>query len=566
MKIKTLLISLIFVILAASLLKAVNIPAKASYIDSPVTEDLIRVGISTNDFSQLEYNQVSLTSKGSLELVDKSNNSLIAKSQSEEIFTIKINDGKFDIYNSKNCIVQDVSGPIGAITKDNSSIGIAGVTRKGKPAYYQGEIEIVKAKNNKLSVVNVLSIEDYLRGVVPNELPPSFGLEALKAQAVAARNYAIRPRVKPYAQFDICDSEQCQVYLGYNTRHFASDRAIEETRGLTALYHGEVILAMYSSTAGGYTENYENTFSNGKNESSFPYLKGKPDIEATPVLNNEEAAKKFYTLHPDSFDMNSSYYRWTKTWTKEELEAVLNKNLSKYSASKLISPKFQEKSSIGSLSKIEVLQRGVSGKAMAVKITSSNGSWEIKDQLMIRRIFENSGRILPGANVIFNLINDSQGNLAKIEATGGGLGHGVGMSQFGAGYLSKNGYSFDKILQHYYDGIAIGTMPLILTSGTTLLPIRQGFYSQNGKAELVLSNIERFNNFKIKINSQEINIPLSDKMDLLAIIFNSSKETRINLDKYIKKGLNEIIYYPPQDEEDGKSVKVWVEVFMQVKN
>jgi len=266
MKIKTLPASLIFLMLSVFLLKSVNLPIKASCVDSPVTEDLIRAGISTNDFSQLEYNQVSLTSKGSLELVDKSNNSLIAKSNSEEIFIIKIIGGKFAVYNSKNCIVQGVLGPIGAETKDNSPIGIVGVTRKGKPAYYQGEIEVVKAKKNKLSVVNVLSIEDYLRGVVPNELPPGFGLEALKAQAVAARNYAIRPRVKPYSQFDICDSEQCQVYFGYNTRHFASDRAIEETKGLTALYHGEVILAMYSSTAGGYTENYENAFSNAKNE------------------------------------------------------------------------------------------------------------------------------------------------------------------------------------------------------------------------------------------------------------------------------------------------------------
>jgi stage II sporulation protein D len=78
--------------------------------------------------------------------------------------------------------------------------------------------------------VNVLPLEDYLKGVVPNELPVRFGLEALKAQAVAARNYTIRPRTRVYHNFDVCDSVQCQVYFGANTEHPLSNKAIEETK------------------------------------------------------------------------------------------------------------------------------------------------------------------------------------------------------------------------------------------------------------------------------------------------------------------------------------------------
>lgn len=92
-------------------------------------------------------------------------------------------------------------------------------------------------------------------------MPVRFGLEALKAQSVAARNYVLTPRTKSSVNYDVVDSVASQVYYGANTENPLSNRAVEETAGIVALYHWDMILALYSSTAGGYTESYSNAFS-----------------------------------------------------------------------------------------------------------------------------------------------------------------------------------------------------------------------------------------------------------------------------------------------------------------
>lgn len=521
-------------------------------------DNIIRVGISTNDFSQLEYNNVSITSSGKFYIKDKSSDSIIAASNGNEIFTVKVKDGKLIIFKDNTQINEQIEGPLGVKSSQGHPIQIVRLKRAGKPAYYRSEIEIIKApgKADKFSVVNILSLEDYLKGVVPNEIPVSFGVEAVKAQTIAARNYAIRPRVKPYPQFDICDSVQCQVYFGYNTENPISNRAIEDTKGLFALYSGEVIMALYSSTAGGYTESYANAFSDPAGENfpakSIPYLTGKPDIEGIPSLDNEKAAREFYTSRPESYDCLSSYYRWNKVWSRTELESMLNRNLSKYSGTTLITPKFEKGTDIGNLERIDVTARGISGKAMEVLIQTSKGKWTIKKELLIRRILENNGKILPSANVIFNNKVDSNGILAEVEAIGGGLGHGVGMSQYGAGYMSKKGFTFDNILQHYYSGIAIGTLPVFITPGSMTEPIEQEFNSPNGNAYLLVDNSEGFNSLKVNINSKDITFDKSDLKNGLV---------RIKLNKHIERGNNKITYYPPDAEQEGKMLKTWIEIY-----
>ncbi|OGI17253.1 MAG: hypothetical protein A2255_07605 [Candidatus Melainabacteria bacterium RIFOXYA2_FULL_32_9] len=559
MKQRIILIIVIFIITLAGLIFVHKnfLMTKAQTFNPTNNKNMIRVGISTNDFSKFEYDEISITSRGRFEFIDKNTGLSIANSAGNDIFTIKITDTMMSVYNSDKPIAKNIIGPISIKSQNNTPFEIVDLKRKGKPALYRGEFEIIKSptKNNKFSVVNILPLEDYLKGVVPNELPTHFGLEALKAQTVAARNYAIKPRVKQYSQFDICDSVECQVYFGYNTEEYLSNKAIEETKGLVGLYNDDVILALYSSTAGGYTENYENAFSEtGSTKfpaTPLPYLKGKPDIAGTPVLNSEKAARNFYSSSPPSFDVNSHYYRWTKTWSRAELESIVNKNLIKYYSPSFIYPKPEKESNIGTLQKIEVLSRGVSGKAMIVKIITNNGEWHVLKELVIRRVFENSGKILPSANVIFNNIYDSNGNLVQIEAFGGGLGHGVGMSQYGAGYMSKSGYTFDKILQHYYDGISIGTWPIILTTGNITTPITQTFTSPTGKASLIIDNKDHINNLKITVNSNEI-IVSKDELN--------SDKVKINLDKYTYKGVNEIVYYP-LEEQKAKNIKAWIEVF-----
>src|SRR5438128_4971290 len=135
---------------------------------------------------------------------------------------------------------------------------------------YRGSIEVFGNRRNTFTVVNELPLEDYLLGVVPNELSPTTfqELEALKAQAVAARTYAVRNLGQSKNEgYDICASDACQVYLGAGSQHPLSTQAVEETRGVIATYKDEPINALYSSTCGGRTEDAENIF-----DEKFPYL------------------------------------------------------------------------------------------------------------------------------------------------------------------------------------------------------------------------------------------------------------------------------------------------------
>jgi len=135
---------------------------------------------------------------------------------------------------------------------------------------YRGYIEVFGNARNTFTIVNELPLEDYLLGVVPNELSPStFGqLEALKAQAVAARTYAIKNMGQSRQEgYDICNTDACQVYMGAGTEDTLATQAVRETRGMIATYNGQPINALYSSTCGGRTEAAENIF-----QEKLPYL------------------------------------------------------------------------------------------------------------------------------------------------------------------------------------------------------------------------------------------------------------------------------------------------------
>ena len=141
------------------------------------------------------------------------------------------------------------------------------------PTPYRGVFEVRASGHETLTVVNVLNLEDYLRGVVPNELSPQAypELEALKAQAIAARTYALRNlgqfRAKGY---DLCATPSCQVYRGLSTEQPLSDQAVADTRGVALSHSGHYINALYTSTCGGHTEDGINIFDGEE----LPYLRG----------------------------------------------------------------------------------------------------------------------------------------------------------------------------------------------------------------------------------------------------------------------------------------------------
>ena len=517
---------------------------------------LVRVGISDNSFVNYYISSAKISATDEFKIVDKKTGAEIGVFPADKIVTAEMKDNFFVISEDGTVIAEKISGPV-VVSSDKGFVYVDGLKRAGKQALYRGTFELTKveAKNNLFSIINVLDLTSYLRGVVPNEMPSYFGLEALKAQTVTARNYVLRPRDKNFYNFDVCDSVACQVYFGANTEDELADGAILETNNIVALYNGELILALYSSTAGGYTESYENAFSDPGTKNfpavSLPYLKGVPDNKSFTPLTKEEDAAKFYKSEPSTFDNKSSYFRWTKEWTQEELSDSLKQNLKKQSTTGFVTPALTKEEDFGIVQDIQVTKRGVSGKIVSMNIITDKGVFTVQKELVIRRSFCKEGKALPSANVVFEFQKDDEGNIEKITAYGGGYGHGVGMSQWGAGMMNTLGYSYDKILQHYYSGISIGTYPVTLTNSPNQDTASQSFYTKDKKGFLVVENKFRFTDLIVVINSQEL------KLEISPHLFNRAK---IDLSPYLVSGINNITYIMPYTDTNNKSIKMYVEL------
>ena len=525
---------------------------------------MVRVGISNSNFKEYYFNNISVTATDSFRVTDKKTNSVIADFGADENIKITIKNNLFSIFQDTTEIASNITGPV-SISSENGFVSVTNLKRAGKPALYRGTFEITKVpnKNDLFNVINLLDLQSYLRGVVPNEMPVRFGDEALKAQAVLARTYVLKPRENNYHNFDVCDSVACQVYYGANTEKPASDKAVEETENIVAMHDGEPILALYSSTAGGYTENYENAFSTdfGNGNRMFPglskpYLKGVPDNPETPALNSEADVKKFYTSTPETFDNESPYFRWTKEWTVGELENILKKTLKTQSSTGFVKPRLENPADFGHLKEIKVIKRGVSGKAMSVNIITDKGTFNVQKELPIRRVFQKDNIGLPSANVIFEFKTEKTKNnplkpIQKVVAYGGGFGHGVGLSQWGAGSMAKRGFSYGEIIQHYYKHTSITTYPVTLCVQDGKDTAVQTFYTKNKNASLVIDNKFQFTKLTVVVNGQEL------KAEIVPTLF---KPEKIDLTPYIKEGENKITYILPYWETHKKPVKLYVEI------
>lgn len=516
--------------------------------------EIIRVGIGDNSFSRYDYDKTTIY--GTSEIKVYENGIFTTSIPANQNLNIKTESGMITLFKDDGTIIEESTGPF-VITCDNGLLGIRGLKRAGANALYHGVFEIVKYKQNTFHIVNVIEVEEYLKGVVPNEMPVRFGLEALKAQSVAARNYVLSPRTKAYSAFDVVDSVASQVYFGANSEKQLSTKAVEETEGVVAIYNWDLILAQYSSTAGGYTESFSNSFSD-PNTKAFPsehkpYLVARPDILSQTPLNTEEAAAAYYKSRPDSFDVRSPYFRWTKTWTKDELKKVLERTLAEQSTTGFVHPYFNKGDKLGDIVELKVLKRGDSGKIIEMEVVTTDRTYKIWKELVIRRTFVNQGKALPSANVVFENIKDENGNLVSINAFGGGYGHGVGMSQYGAGFMGSEMYqSYDKILKHYYTGITLATKPFILSYENK--QVTQNFYLNKRKAALIIDNKYQLSELPVIINGKEKTFTLEKSM------LPNRRVNRIDITRFIKHGHNSITFYYPEIEGDNKALRIFVEV------
>jgi stage II sporulation protein D len=266
---------------------------------------------------------------------------------------------------------------------------------------------IVRRQGNRLLVVNELDIEEYLKGVVPVEMNPAWHLEALKVQAIAARTYAIyQMRQGGKKDFDILSSTKDQVYRGRNNVHPTVLRAVEQTRNLILTYGGLPIFAAYSSTAAGTTEDAMYVWS-----MDLPYLKG---VECP-------------------FDMDSPHYQWRTDVAIPHLERRLR----------------EEGFPVGIIASIDPAFFSRSGRVAQVRILHSDGELFLRGE-DLRRIV--------GYTVLASTMFDFEVAGLRIQFTGRGAGHGVGLCQWGAKVLAERGYSAETILDYYYPGTEIRTL------------------------------------------------------------------------------------------------------------
>ena len=519
------------------------------------TSEVIRVGIGSQNFGTYNHKEISVYGTDTIAVYD--GNKFIVSLPSNTNVGIRLSElGNYDLYTGGRKI-DELKGPVHFVC-NNGLLGVTDLKRAGKPALYHGAFEVIKSVNSGfLNLVNMVEVEEYLKGVVPNEMPVRFGLEALKAQSVTARNYVLSPRVKASPNYDVVDSVASQVYYGANTEKEVANCAVQETEGIVALYNEELILAQYSSTAGGYTEDFSNAFSDPKTKAfpsvEKPYLVAQPDMPNQHSLEDEADALEFYSTTPESFDVKSPYYRWQREWAVDELRESLQSTLVAQSLTGFVSPAFESCDLLGDITGIRVVRRGKSGKIIELVVETTNRNYHIFKELVIRRAFVKDGKALPSANVVFVPTYDASGKLATIKAFGGGYGHGVGMSQFGAGYMATElGKTYRDILFHYYTGITLATKPVVLSRNNNF--ITQTFWADKGTVNLVVNNTHKLSTIVVNINGKDKIFPLESHIL-------GGNVNRIDITKFLKTGKNKVVYQFVDDGKNGdKSLKVYVEV------
>jgi SpoIID/LytB domain protein len=331
------------------------------------------------------------------------------------------------------------------------------------PRPYIGDL-LIRLDGNGLRLIVDTDIDQYVYGVLQGEMPASFQLEALKAQAVAARTYGLRPRIDHAQDFcNVCDSYLCcQVFAG--VQHVQSERhkeAIESTRSEILVYQDQPILALFSSCAGGRTEDYQYCFSDlGTNRfpgTALPYLKAVSESDTSSSSSLEAPTLKYLLTekNPQTYDAWSSHFKWQVEISADALEAHMHHTIELLLADKEQAPFVMSPKSgvFGHIEGFEVEQRGQAGTIVCLAVKTSKGVWRIKKELVIRNAFANPEiklKRLSSARFILSEKRSSNGLLDSIAVAGLGWGHGVGMQQTGAEGMAKHNIKYEAILAHYF--------------------------------------------------------------------------------------------------------------------
>ncbi len=364
--------------------------------------------------------------------------SFSAKIDAEGNFAVEgLKDGEQFIYNS--------SGPVTAEIK-NSKVFL--IDNQGDQIYgglseanflpqgrknililgskkYRGIIKILPAGANA-QVINIVYMEDYLRGVVPPEMGKRTPdeVEAVKAQAVAARTYAMA-HLGQYAdqQYDMKSSIIDQVYDGFNIETELVNRAIDQTEGKVLFYQDGFVNAYYHSTCGGMTDNIDHVW----DRKETPYLKAVADSGACSW---------------------SKYYSWKEFFTESQLRSRIEQYLSSERGKDF---------RISRIKDITILERTPGDRVGELIVRTDKDALSFKKD-RIRWVIgrtSNPDLILPSDRFKMEIERDGAGYVSGVSFVGRGYGHGVGMCQCGAIGLARIGWSYDHILGHYYTNVEV---------------------------------------------------------------------------------------------------------------
>lgn len=309
--------------------------------------------------------------------------------------------------------------------EDGSCVSFAADTKSLQKACYPGSV-LFRASNGKVDAINSVDVEEYLRGVIPYEIGKldSGRIEALKAQAVAARTYAYKHYNSREAQgFDVYADTKDQVYKGLEGATPLTDAAVKATAGVTMMYNGEFIIAYYHSTCGGVTETLATW-----NRPNLPYLQSKTDLrqDGTPFCNE------------------SSYMKWERRFTDKEIADLFKKNLSE-SKAKFVGTSSKD---FKVVKEISIKNKLPSGRISTLAVKTDKGGFEVLTD-RTRWLFKKANMILPSS--FFEVKHEGK----EWIVTGTGFGHGVGMCQMGVRARAQAGQSYQEILTHYYPGITL---------------------------------------------------------------------------------------------------------------
>ena len=299
---------------------------------------------------------------------------------------------------------------------------------------YPGTMEFRLQPDGTVAAVNVVGMETYLEGVVAREMgrPGADALEALKAQAVAARTYALkRLGTRPALGFDVYGTVQDQAYMGVPDRADSlAVRAVRATRGQALHFQGYLVEAFYHSTCGGHTARVEEAF----DTPPAPYLVAVSDARG--------GGEEYWC-------QSSRYFRWTESFDRAELEARVARNLPRAVP---LPP-----AGTGELTDLAIVSASPEGRATALRVSTTTGSY-LLGAYGIRQLFADAeGRLLRSTLFLFRARREGS-RIVALDIVGGGWGHGVGMCQVGAMGRARAGHGYREILEAYYPGAAVAAV------------------------------------------------------------------------------------------------------------